>query len=391
MSLGKCRPILIVLLILAVLDALVAWTAAATLPGWRETFPDNAHRIRSASHHHDIAPMREIVEAWGPVRYRYASNALGFKDARPRSIDLGRREKRWLLLGVSFTEGIGFDFATSMAGRIAAGVACHGIEVLNGGVGGYAPSVYWRKARHLIETVGLGVERVIVFLDISDIKDETDIYFEDAKGDLIAPEAETPSWSVRIGHALRDHSVAARLFTLARDRLAYVRKDLIRRHQAAQAFGKGFWQVEAVDLMEFATVPHKASRWTYDEAAWADYGEKGRAKAAANMDELAELLARHGILLSVVVYPWPDQMFRDPQAPRHQGFWRDWAARRGAGFVSLFPAFTADPPRVTLASDFIPGDFHWNASGHQRAAQAFLEGYAPELAPCAEAKPAGGP
>lgn len=378
----KRKNILLVIAYTVVLDVLLAYAADSYLPFWRETYPTNDHRLRSETHHHDIAPMREIVEAWGPVRYSYATNALGFKDAAPRAIDLARQKGRWLLLGDSFTEGIGFDFPTGMAGQIAGQVACKGIEVLNAGVGGYAPSVYWRKARHLIETVGLKTERVVVFIDISDIRDEIDLYPEDSDGNLIVPDPEPPSTMERFGHFLRDHSLTARVFTLIRDRLAYVRKDLKRRYQTAKAFEKSFWQVETADMMEFATVPHKASRWTYDDEAWAEYGEGGRAKATANMDRLSDLLKRHGIALTVAVYPWPDQIFKDPQAVRHQDYWHEWAKNHDAQFVSLFPAFTEGAPRETLARYFIPGDFHWNAEGHRLAAKAFLAGFDPKAPLC---------
>jgi hypothetical protein len=380
----RLSSILLICVNVAILDFLIAFGVDSTLPFWRETYPSNDHRIRSEAYHHDIAPMRQIVEVWGPIRYRYATNSLGFKDASPRQIDLERQDNLWLLLGDSFTEGIGFDFPTSMAGQIAGHVACRGIEVLNAGVGSYAPSVYWRKARHLIETVGLRPKQVIVFLDISDIRDEIENYHEDDLGNLVVPMPKQPSTMERVGHFLRDHSLSARLFTMVRDQIGYVRKSLKRRFQAAKALGKKPWQLDDADLMEFAVVPHKASKWTYDGADWAAFGEKGRAKATVNMDQLAELLRRHQIPLTLAVYPWPDQIFRDPQAPRHQGYWRDWAARQGAGFVTLFPAFTTASPRETLLTYYIPGDFHWNEAGQRHAAQAFMAGFRPEMPPCGE-------
>jgi hypothetical protein len=174
----------------------------------------------------------------------------------------------------------------------------------------------------------------------------------------------------------------ARMFTLVRDRLAYVRKSLKRRYETAQSLGKSLTEVSELDMARLAVVPHKASRWTHDDEAWRDYGERGRAKAALNMNKLAALLAAQGVALTIVVYPWPDQIFNDPQAVRHQGFWREWALQNGARFVSLFPAFTRLSPDEALQGFFIPGDFHWNEAGNKLAAEAFLAQFAEGKTPC---------
>ena len=56
-----------------------------------------------------------------------------------------------LLLGDSFTEGLGLPFEESFAGRLAARLAERDVEVLNAGVVSYSPSIHHRKTQHLIE------------------------------------------------------------------------------------------------------------------------------------------------------------------------------------------------------------------------------------------------
>jgi hypothetical protein len=370
------------LALLLTLDIGTAQIAKRTLSFWNDAFPSSRHHIRSDIYHHDLAPSQDILEAWGPIRYRYATNSLGFKDASPRQVPLQSPTPRLLLMGDSFTQGVGFDFSTSMAGRIAQGLSCLGVEVLNAGLGGYAPSVYWRKIDDLLNQRGLKVDHVAVFLDISDMRDEIEIYHEDEKGKLIVPRQKPDSRITRFGHVLRDNSALARLFTLARDKIAYLRKAMKRRYETAKALGKPSGEVSEADMAKFATVPHKASNWTYDEKAWKEYGEAGRAKAAANMDKLAKLLEEKGLPLTLVVYPWPDQIFRDPEAPRHQQFWKDWAEAHKASFISLFPAFTQLAPEQALQTYFIPGDFHWNEAGNGLAAQAFLAQFHKDRAAC---------
>ncbi len=373
--LGAAAP---VVLILAVMDLGFARFCAANCDFWIEAYPPADHRVRSEEYHHGLAPSRRVVERWGSTIYRFATNSLGFKDAEPRAIDPGGGGYRVLFLGDSFTEGMGYGFGRTFAGLVAAALEGEGIEVLNAAVGSYSPVIYYLKTKHLLEKTGLRFDEAVVFLDLSDIRDEARAYRFDAGGALVVPPEKTPGLSTRIGHFLRDNSATARLFTIVRDRLGYLRKRIKRRYRTAAATGKPFFDVEDMDMRIGAVIEQKAAAWTHDDKRWADYGEAGRAGAAANMERLRKLLESRGIPLTVVVYPWPDQLFFDRDAPRHQGFWKEWSAARGSGFISLFPAFTEAGPVETLERYFIPYDFHWNAAGHRLVAEAFLERFRPQ-------------
>ena len=102
------------------------------------------------------------------------------------------------------------------------------------------------------------------------------------------------------------------------------------------------------------------------------YGRAGLEKAQHHMDLLAELLAAHGIRLTVAVYPWPDQILLRDHPSRHETVWRAWAARRGAGFIDCFPSFMAGDPKEVVDREFIGGDIHWNELGHRRVADVVL-------------------
>ena len=50
-----------------------------------------------------------------------------------------------------------------------------GVEVFNAGVVSYQPAIYWRKIRHLLQTVKFRFDEAVVFIDISDIFEEHDL------------------------------------------------------------------------------------------------------------------------------------------------------------------------------------------------------------------------
>ena len=369
----RLRSIVVVILAVLPMDLGLAWYCRSNCDFWKSVYPPNDHRVRSEEYHHGLAPNRRVIESWGLVRYRYATNSLGFKDAAPRTVDADKEGKMTLFIGDSFTEGKGFDFTSSFVGLIAEKMKMPGIEVLNAAVDSYSPVIYRRKVQHLIETRRLKFDTLVVFLDLSDIHDEVRRYQVDGQGRLVVPWPEREGLAERLGRSLRDNSLLARVFSLAYDQLEFVGKVIKRRIEIAEKWNKSFFDVDGMDLWAYSVTDLDAAAWTYDDVRWAAYGAAGRQRAAGEMDGLLSLLRRRGIELILVVYPWPDQLFHDPEAPRHQGFWRAWSVARGVRFISLFAEFTEGDPRQVLSRYFIANDFHWNAEGHELVARAFLD------------------
>jgi hypothetical protein len=85
---------------------------------------------------------------------------------------------RVLLMGDSFAEGLGVDFEDSFAGMLySAGMSRPDkIEFLDAGVISYSPVLYYRKTKSLLER-GFHFDEVVVFSDISDVRDEATGYF----------------------------------------------------------------------------------------------------------------------------------------------------------------------------------------------------------------------
>jgi hypothetical protein len=163
-----------------------------------------------------------------------------------------------------------------------------------------------------------------------------------------------------------------RLISLATDQVSSLRKEIKGRLEVARAKNISLFKVSQDELWMNDVTHLPASDWSYDDTAWAEYGERGRARAEQDMTHLREFLDARGIGMTLVIYPWPDQIEFDPKAPRHRDFWRDWAAAHDTAFVDLFDDFTKDDAMETLKRDFIPGDFHWNAAGHALVARRVL-------------------
>ena len=109
----------------------------------------------------------------------------------------------------------------------------------------------------------------------------------------------------------------------------------------------------------------RRSMWTLDTGLYQSYGRQGLSLAAERMSQLRQLLDQHHIPLTIVVYPWPDQIYHRDLNSTQVVFWQKWAEENGATMINLFPLFIneADPGQ-TIRRYYIRGDTHWNKRGH---------------------------
>ena len=137
----------------------------------------SAMRERSSIFHHTLkANSHHSIEPWGHLIYSLSTNSLGFKDRAIRQVPLHSSQYRILFMGDSFTEGVGYEYERTFVGRLDEVLKSYNIEILNAAVATYSPTIYFKKTEYLLETVGLDFDHLIVFLDISDIKDEAKNY-----------------------------------------------------------------------------------------------------------------------------------------------------------------------------------------------------------------------
>ncbi len=402
----RWRAALVFLAILAALDIGLAQVAKSMLPQWFTDMPGSNPRAFSALYHHGFRPMMDTKQRFGPILYPLRTNSLGLVDAAPRVVDPKGGGCRLLLMGDSFTEGVGNPWADTFAGRLSTALAPRGVEVLNAGVVSYAPTVHLRKLRHLLDDRGLRVDHVLLFLDLSDIADEWEVYDLDAQGNVTA---RVPDWLMRrqgqpgpfdrLLFLLQDNSVilhlARDLYMRAERRWAGEPPDQPRpadpppRPMPVPPLGPIqpppilLDPVSRAKRLVGAWEDHRA-RWTFEENRYDKFGRFGLVKAAAVMDGIVQDLRARNIGLTLAIYPWPDQIVVGDRDSVQQRFWRQWAESRGVALIDLFPHFLdAGDPQKVLDRYIIPRDFHWNAAGHALVAEAVLPRIAPALA-CAK-------
>ena len=129
-------------------------------------------RIYHPVFHHGFANNRSSRAKWGKNTYIITTNSLGFKDERKRKIPLTSPKNRIVVIGDSFTEGVGYPHEQTFVGLAERNSKIVNIDIFNAGVMSYCPKLYYLKIRYLLEDVGFRFNELYVYLDISDIQDE---------------------------------------------------------------------------------------------------------------------------------------------------------------------------------------------------------------------------
>jgi hypothetical protein len=106
---------------------------------------------------------------------------LGLRDEKIREVSMETDHPRILFIGDSFTEGGPIVWDKTFVGRVAEELKSQNIVVLNAGVASYCPITERIKLRQLLGEKGLRVDRVVLCLDISNLKDIF-YYEEDREG-----------------------------------------------------------------------------------------------------------------------------------------------------------------------------------------------------------------
>jgi len=357
--------------IILVTFILLDFTAAATLKALGKFEPsyissqilEATYRKQDPVFHHTLSRNIDFDQAeWGRHYYTIHTNSLGFKDSEVRNIPLKSSKTRILLIGDSYTEGVGVEFKDTFAGILQRTLAQNDIEVLNAAVSSYSPIIYFRKTQYLLETAGLEFDHLIVFIDLSDMEDEAKGYKFDQQGNVVSRQT-----IAAVGKTGKDRQTVEKKTSFKE----FISQNTILLGRLRNLSG---WLRNNLRPWE-KSLNQRRGMWTLDDKLYAEYAETGLALADQHMSQLKTLLDQHGISLTVVVYPWPDQIYHHDIDSRQVQHWQKWSNRNKAGFINLFPAFINNKlsPEQTIKTLFIQGDVHWNNKGHQLIASRLLE------------------
>lgn len=316
-------------------------------------------RIANPVYDHGFAAGFDGHDVWGELRHRLVTNSLGFKDTSARTIPMKSASRRVLLIGDSFAEGIGMSYEDSFAGLLqrAGQQRNEKIEFLNAGVASYSPVIYYKKIKYLLE-LGLQFDEVVVFSDPSDVTDEANSYFcidDDPKYRAHCTSAEG---------SMRSAETAPKKSDFFIDRFVVTNRVRIAVKKSIQSF--------LGNRRASINTDHARIGWTIPGLDVArDYKpigvDGGIARSLQNMRALSDLLAAKNIPLTIVVYPWAQQLAQGDRNSKQVSLWRDFCEGRCKAFINLYPVLFAasEADKNWYERFYILGDDHFSAEGNQ--------------------------
>jgi len=321
-------------------------------------------RVSDEKFHHGIKPNSQAIDSYGPFSAPYFSNSLGLRDSQIREVLLQTEQPRILFIGDSFTEGGPIPWEKTFVGVVAEGLKSKKIEVLNAGVASYCPTLIKIKLRHLLQDKGLQVNRVVLCVDISDIKDEH--YYEEGPDGNARQVAYGP-FREQAARLRRIDDICGWLET--RVEKNFVILGAIVRNLRLQWRKHG----DQSGVTAYDQIPLWAYGWPDYRGPYEKFVEQGLAKAKRTMTEIAEFLRARNTGLTVVVYPWPQQVRVGKTESRGATEWREWAKQNGADFIDLYPDILGQgPAEEVLAKYYVKNDAHWNEAGNRLVGEALL-------------------
>ena len=331
-----------------------------TIPQKKSEPAEASHRQFSETYHHGFVPLTEGREFYGSYEADYFINSIGMRDRSKRQISSAKPPGgRVLLLGDSFIDGVGMNFEDTVAGKLLAKLSQRGIEVLNGGVASYCPTLIEARLQNWILHDRLEFDLALVFIDISDVRDEMR-YHRNSSGSF------QPIDSVEFEGAIHADAVMRRPFRAKLE--SGVEKNFVILGALVRNLRQ---QYEKLPLAG-SSMPFEHNRWPSYQGPLESFVEQALQRQAKAMEKILDLCRQQNADLAIVIYPGIEQVQEGNPEDRHVRFWMQWTGTRNVTLISLYPDFIKIRNHL---NDYIlsPRDGHWNARGAELVTAALLQ------------------
>ncbi len=136
-----------------------------------QIFQEKRIRVVHPIYHHTLASNINFKSKWGQDEFFLCTNANGFR------VDCKNQKNEnqiydIAIIGDSFVEGLGINYEKTLSGILEKEL---NKKIINLGVSSYSTSIYLEKIKFHLDR-GLKFHHLILFPDISDLHDETNLY-----------------------------------------------------------------------------------------------------------------------------------------------------------------------------------------------------------------------
>jgi len=303
---------------------------------------EKSYRIKNQFFHHTLKPNTKIESDWGGIKYITCTDEYGFRSSC-QSIGKKDTKNSIVIIGDSFTEGLGYDYNKTFAGMFD---GYKSSKVYNMAVKSYSPIIYYNKIKYYIDN-GLSIKHVIVFIDITDIDDEANVYQKCKNNNFVCEKKELSK------NFTKDRKIEKVIYFPIFKKLQEEVKNIKRLIKPKNyIYRKNF---------------HRSS-WTHIEQN--EEINEGIKNSLKYMTKLYDYLNKNNITLSVGIYPHPGQILFDKVNSKQVSIWREFCKLKCKYFIDLFPIFFEDKGKIDdmkiIKKFFIRNDIHCSEIGNRK-------------------------
>lgn len=327
---------------------------------WVNTeFYGKIKRIDHDVYHHTLKPKVKMKRVKGfEGYYTFCTDNHGFR-FKCDSEDRGKNFD-YAFMGDSFTEGSSVSYEDSFVGIFEKFTKK---KVANLGVVSYAPKIYLSKLNYYLKK-GYTFNHVIIPIDISDLYDD-DVSYR-LKENYIVEDNFDRGEKLKIRRFLRKNFPFTNFYMFVVKNLNQVGYKPINQNKNKPSFHK--------DVLLKA-------QWTYSSekfiAGYWSPTQSAQNEMIETMTKVYELLDEKKIPLTVVIYPWPQQLEFDRLNSKHTQMWKKFCESKCKNFINLFPVFFKEQDEKgfleTYRKYYWWNDMHFNIEGNNLVAKEILK------------------
>jgi len=316
---------------------------------------------RDETYDHTLSKNFNGIMGWGKKRYKFCTDNNGFRinckkiEKNLKNFDIG-------FIGDSFTEGTGLEYEKTFVGIIEKEL--FNKKIANLGLSSYSPAIYYTKIKKLLES-GYKFNEIVVFIDISDLVDDTLCYKLNTKKIVLRKETFSTCYNNINAKRNKIKNFFEHNFKFSNIILELIiKKNPIEKDEIQNALN------------------HSRSEWTYNykKKNFNNLSfEESSSVSLGYMENLYLLLDSNSIKLSVAVYPWPGTLMFDKPENIHVNMWKNFCKNKCYKFYNFMPKFYTEVKSNNFYNSykkiFIEGDIHFDDYGSKILAKEFLSKY----------------
>jgi len=326
---------------------------------------DSSYSIKSDIFHHNFLANFKGLAGWGNVKYNFCTDGNGFRDSclnqfnEIKEFDIG-------FIGDSFTEASGVSYEDSFVGLISSSLKNK--KIANLAASSYSPSIYYAKINYLLDK-GYKFKEIIVFIDLSDLADDTICY--DLTDKIVLQR--------KIFTNCYKNFFEKKFLGLSINRMFnFFSKNFFLSSQ--------FYNLIKTKIIKYKVpqeiINHSRSEWTYNYKVENHNNytyEESLEIIKNNMLKLSKLLISKNIGLSIAVYPWPGTLKNDTQNNKQVKLWKEFCSINCKNFYNFMPLFFSELNNSEFLKVYrklyIKNDVHLNSYGHKIISDFFIKNY----------------